>query len=271
MMEKAIDSFAVVTGASTGIGRAISGELASRRHNLVLSSLPGQGLGDLCRKLESDFGITAYCSEGDLTAEEGPETLFDFVRQKKLNVDILVNNAGIGYEGPVEGYSKKQIDNMLMLNVRAVTMLTMLFIPGLKTQDRSYILNLSSFGCYLPTAYKSIYLATKSYIYYFTRAIESELKGSTVRTCVAVPSAVRTNVNTCDRIERNGWLSRKSALEPEEVASVVIRGMFRGKKVILPGKLSGMFFGMGMIIPQGIMMYMTRWIFRNYRQGWVEA
>lgn len=132
MMEKANDSFAVVTGASTGIGRAIAGELASRRHNLVLNSLPGQGLADLCRKLESDFGIIAYCAEGDLTAEEGPETLFDFVQQKKLNVDILVNNAGIGYEGPVEGYTKKQIDNMLMLNVRAVTMLTMLFIPGLK-------------------------------------------------------------------------------------------------------------------------------------------
>jgi short-subunit dehydrogenase len=271
MMEKANDSFAVVTGASTGIGRAIAGELASRRHNLVLNSLPGQGLEDLCRKLESDFGVVAYCAEGDLTAEEGPETLYDFVRQKKLNVDILVNNAGIGYEGPVEGYSRKQIDNMLMLNVRAVTMLTMLFTPGLKTNGRSYILNLSSFGCYLPTAYKSIYLATKSYIFYFTRAIESELKGSTVRTCVAVPSAVMTNVNTRDRIERNGWISKKSALEPEEVASVVIRGMFKGKKVILPGKLSGLFFGLGLIIPEGIMMWMTRRLFRNYRQGWVEA
>lgn len=271
MMEKANSCFAVITGASMGIGRAIAEELASRKHNLVLNSLPGQGLGDLCRRLESDHGVEVYCAEGDLTADDGPESLYGFVRQLNLRVDILVNNAGIGYEGPVEGYTRRQIDIMLMLNVRAVTMLTMLFTPELKTHERSYILNLSSFGCYLPTAYKSIYLATKSYIFYFTRAIESELKGSGVRTCVAVPSAVRTNINTRDRIDRNGWFSQKSALEPEEVAYIVIRGMFRGRNVILPGRLSGLFFSLGLFIPEGIMMWMTRRIFRNYRQGWIES
>jgi len=254
-----------------GIGRAIAEELASRKHGLVLNSLPGQGLGDLCRKLESDHGVTVYCAEGDLAKDDGPETLYEFVRNKNLEVDILVNNAGIGYEGPVEGYTQKQTDLMLMLNVRAVTILTTLFMPELKKHDRSYVLNLSSFGCYLPTAYKRIYLATKSYIFYFTRAIGSELIGSGVRTCVAVPSAVRTNINTRDRIERNGWFSKKSALEPEEVAAIVIRGMLRGRSVILPGKLSGLFFGLGMFLPEGIMMWMTRRIFRNYKQGWVEA
>jgi short-subunit dehydrogenase len=88
---------------------------------------------------------------------------------------------------------------------------------------------------------------------------------------VAVPSAVRTNINTRDRIERNGWFSQKSALEPEEVASKVIKGMFRGRNVILPGKLSALFFGLGLFIPEGILMWMTRRIFRNYRQGWIEA
>jgi len=178
MMEKRDSSYAVVTGASTGIGRAIALELASRKHNLVLNALPGQELPELCRKLESDHGINVHCFESDLTACNGPESLFEFVRDLELKINILVNNAGIGYEGPVEGYSRMQIDNILMLNVRAVTMLTMLFIPGLKTHERSYILNMSSFGCYFPTAYKSIYLASKSYIFYFTRAIASELKGS---------------------------------------------------------------------------------------------
>lgn len=225
---------AIVTGASLGIGRAIAIELASRKHNLILNSLPGQGLPDFCRELESEYKISAYCAEGDLTEDKGPEYLLDFVKSNRLRVNILVNNAGIGYEGPVEGYTKKQIDDMVLLNVRAVTMLTVLFTPELKTHKRSYILNLSSFGGYLPTAYKSIYLATKSYIFYFTRALESELKGTSVRTCIAVPSAVRTNINTCDRIERNGWFSKTSALNPEEVASKVINGMFKGKKVILP-------------------------------------
>jgi len=265
-METENKNCAVVTGASLGIGRAIAGRLASRGYDLVLNSLSGQGLPDFCRELESKYKIRAFCTEGDLTEVDGPGKLFGFTEEKKLSVNMLVNNAGIGYEGPVEGYSRKQVDHMILLNVRATTLLTVLFLPYLKMHERSYILNLGSFGGYLPTAYKSIYLATKSYVYYFTRALESELKGSKVRTCVATPSAVRTNANTIDRIERNGWFSQSSALSPEEVAEEVLSGMFKGKKVILPGRLSRLFFRVGSFVPEGIMLWLTRRIFRNYRQ-----
>jgi short-subunit dehydrogenase len=270
-MEAETVSHAVVTGASQGIGRAIAKELASRNHNLILNSLPGQGLSDFCGELENEYKIRAYCADMDLTAENGPENLFNFVQENRLRVDILVNNAGTGFEGPVEGYTKKQVDNMIMLNVRAVTMLTVLFTGELKTHKKAHILNVGSFGGYLPTAYKSIYLATKSYVYYFTRALESEFKGTSVMTCIAVPSAVRTNVNTCDRIERNGWFSQKSALDPEEVAAQVVKGMLRGKKVILPGKLSCLFFGLALFVPEGIILWITRRIFRNFRQGSIEG
>jgi short-subunit dehydrogenase len=257
----------LVTGSSLGIGKAIAKELASRNHNLILNSLPGQGLPDLCHELESAFKIRTYYVESDLATEKGPENLFEFVQNNRLRVNILINNAGIGYEGPIEGYSQKQIDHMILLNVRAMTLLTVFFTPELKTHNRSYILNISSFGGYLPTAYKSVYLATKSYVYYLTKALESELKGSSLKTCVAVPSAVRTNKNTLDRIERNGWFGQKSALNPEEVAVEVLNGMFKGKKVILPGRLSRLFFSIALFVPEGIMMILTRRIFKNYRQG----
>jgi len=265
-METENKNCAVVTGASLGIGRAIAGRLASRGYDLVLNSLPGQGLSDFCRELESKYKIQAFCAEGDLTEVDGPGKLFGFAEEKKLRVNMLVNNAGIGYEGPVEGYSSKQIDHMILLNVRATTLLTVLFLPELKMHEKSYILNLGSLGGYLPTAYKSIYLATKSYVFYFTRALESELKGLKVRTCVATPAGVRTNANTIGRIERNGWFSQSSALSPEEVAEEVLSGMFKGKKVILPGRLSRLFFRVGSFVPEGIMLWLTRRIFRNYRQ-----
>lgn len=266
-MEKESNACALITGSSMGIGKAIAKELASRNQSLILNSLPGQGLPDFCHELESTFAIRAYCVENDLTAENGPENLFEFVQNKKLRVNILINNAGIGYEGPIEGYIQKQIDHMILLNVRAVTLLTVFFIPELKTHKRSYILNISSFGGYLPTAYKSVYLSTKSYVYYLTRALESELKGSSIKTCVAVPSAVRTNKNTLDRIQRNVWFGKKSALEPEEVAFEVLTGMFKGKKVIVPGKLTKLFFSIALFVPEGIMMWLTKRIFKNYRQG----
>ncbi len=259
-------TFALVTGASSGIGRAIARELASRNHNLILHSLPDQGLSEYCVDLENNYKIRALHYEVDLTDEIGPQLLFEFVKSMQCRLNILVNNAGIGFEGPIESYSKKQIDYMILLNIRALTLMTFYFTPELKTHKESYLLNISSFGCYVPTAYKSIYLASKSYIYYFTRALESELNGTSLHTCVIVPSAVRTNKIVLDRIGRNGWFSRKSALYPEEVARIGIEGMLRGKKVIVPGILTNLFFSFGMLVPEGIILWLTRRIFRNYKQ-----
>lgn len=258
-------SYAVVTGSGTGIGRAIARDLASRKYNLILHSLPGEGLSDLCRDIQNEHNVIVHSFESDLTAEKGPEEFFEFAKSRGCNVSMLVNNAGIGYEGPVEEYSTKDIDRMILLNIRALTHLTHFFMPELKSSEKSYILFMSSFGCYLPTAYRSIYLATKTYIYYFARSLESELKGTSVSTCVMVPSAVMTNVNTLDRIRRGGWFSQKSALMPEEVAVSGIKGMLRGKKVIMPGFLTNLFFAVGMFLPAGIMMMITRNIFRKYK------
>jgi short-subunit dehydrogenase len=257
--------YALVTGASTGIGRAIAKELASRKYNLILNSLPGQGLSLLCGEIEKDYGVKVICHEVDLTTETGPLSLFEFVSKSQISISVLVNNAGIGFEGPIEEYFTADIDTMIFLNIRALTLLTHYFTPGLKKCRKSYILFLSSFGCYLPTAYRSIYLATKSYIYYFARALESEFAGSPIRTCVMVPSAVSTNRFTLDRIRRGGWISQKSALSPEEVALTGIRGMFRGKKVIMPGVLTNIYFALGSFVPVGIAVMITRKIFRNYK------
>ncbi len=253
--------FTLITGASTGIGRAIARELASRKHNLVLHSLPGENLAGLCNELTDNFKVQALFNEGDLTTKDGPRSLFEFVEKNGCRINILVNNAGIGYDGPIENYSMEEIDEMIMLNIRALTHLTYLFTSELKTHNESYILFLSSFGSYIPTAYKSIYLASKSYIYYFSRALQSEFSGTSLRTCVILPSAVTTNKKTLDRIRRGGWTGRLSSLSPEKVASIGIKGMFRGRKVIIPGSFTNLFFFFGQIVPEGIILRITHRIF----------
>jgi short-subunit dehydrogenase len=263
-MEKDNNAFAVITGASTGIGKAIACELAERKHNLVLHSLPDQGLKELCSDLGSTNNIKVLGIEGDLTAEKEPERIFGFVKQENLTVDILVNNAGVGFEGPLECCSKEQIETMIMLNIRALTLLTFYFTPDLKKYRESYIMNLSSFGAFLPCAFKSVYLASKSYIYYFTRALKSEFNGLPPFPCVVVPSAVRTNKNVLGRISRNGWLSQKSALDPSEVAKIAVAGMFRKRDVIIPGSITNFYFRMGLFVPEGIMLRITKNIFKNY-------
>lgn len=257
-------NYALVTGASTGIGRAIAEELAARKHNLILNSLPGQGLSVVCEELANKHGIHAIYYEIDLTIKEGPQFLYEFVKSKSCKVDMLVNNAGIGFDGPIESYSVEEIDYMIFLNIRALTLITHFFTPELKKRRKAYVLNISSFGCYLPTAFKSVYLASKSYIYYFTRALDSEFRGTSVSTCIFTPATVKTNPNVLDRMERAGWFGKRTALDPEEVASEGVRGMLKGKKVIIPGTINRLFFSFGLFVPLGILMVLTHNIFRNY-------
>jgi uncharacterized protein len=254
--------YTLITGASRGIGRALAYEMASRGHNLILNSLPGEGLGILSSTLISRYNIKVHCFEIDLTESDGPQNLFSAAENNRYKVNILINNAGTGIEGPLETYSRQEIDTILFLNVRALTLLTYYFTPSLKKHS-SYILNISSLGCYIPTAYKSVYLATKSYIYFFTRALESEFKGTTVKTCMFIPSAVRTNEKVMERIERTGWTAKASLLEPEEVASSGIKGMLRGRRVIIPGRFNRFIFTIGLFLPEGIVMAVIRNIFRR--------
>ncbi len=254
--------FALVTGAGKGIGREIATALAVRGHNLILSSLPGENLDMLCSVLSEKYGIKTHYFEVDLAKNNGPELLYMKTVENGLKVNILVNNAGVGIEGPVETYSREIIDSMILLNIRALTLLTFYFTPELKKRP-SYLLNISSFGCYTPTAYKTVYLATKSYIYYLTRALGSEFKGTSVRTCLLIPSAVRTNELTIKRIDRAGWLARASVLDPEDVASKVLNDMFKGRKVVIPGRINRFIFGISALVPEGIIIAAVRNLFRS--------
>jgi short-subunit dehydrogenase len=256
------DFYTLITGASSGIGKAIASEMASRGHNLILHSLPGEHLDNFSSHLMENDKVKIRYFEIDLTEHDGPFRLFNSVKSENLQINILVNNAGIGIEGPTESCSNKDIDYIISLNVRAFTLLTTLFIPELK-KTSSYILNISSLGSFIPTPYKSVYLASKTYIFYFTRALEAELKGTSVRTCIFAPGGVRTNKKVLERIERAGWIGKSSSISPEEVARHGIKAMFKGRKVVIPGKLSNLIFTFGLFIPEGIIMAVTRKLFKR--------
>lgn len=255
--------FTLITGASSGLGKALAEELAARKYNLILHSLPEQGLADFSNELRINHKIEVLHYETDLTTNDGPSSLYEFVRKNLCNVNMLINNAGIGYDGPIENYTRQQIDQMILLNIRALTLLTYFFTPDLKKNSKSYILNISSLGCYHPTAFKSVYLASKAYIFNFTRALDSEFKGTSVRTCILAPGAIRTNKFVLDRIKRSGWFGNYSALDPSEVAATGIKGMLKGRKVMIPGKFNCFIFSIGLFVPEGIIVFITRRIFRK--------
>ncbi len=255
--------YAIVTGASAGLGRAFAEELARRGHNLLLVSLPGTGLSELSDSLRQQGNISVHFIETDLRRREAPEEIATYAREHGLEADILVNNAGIGHGGEIGEYSDDAIEESVFLNMRCTTLMTNLFIDELKKRKRAYILNLGSFGGFMPMAYKSIYSATKSYIYHFSLAVRQELRGTGVSISVAMPGPVLTNHKVRERISRQGFLARSNVIEADKAAAYMLDRLFRGRGLIIPRWTMRFSYFAGCLLPFRVLMLITGRLFRG--------
>lgn len=255
--------YALVTGASQGLGKAIAEELARRGHNLLLAALPGTGLPELTASLEGMYNVKTRFLETDLMRRESPTEMIQFARTNNLEVDILVNNVGIGHGGAIGDYSDAAIEESVFLNMRCTTLMTNAFKDELCSRGRAYILNIGSFGGFMPMPYKSIYSATKSYIYNFSLAVREELRGSGVSVSVAMPGGIITNGKVRERVNKLGPLGRVNALEPDVAARHLVALMFRGRSVIIPGWTNKAAYYIGCALPFRVLLVLTGKIFRG--------
>ncbi len=226
--------YTLITGASTGLGKAFAEECASRKMNLILISLPNENLDKLCEKLKQTYQIKVQCKETDLT---NLETVVDFANwvTQNFTVNILINNAGIG---GTQGFADSEIgylDNMIQLNIRAMTLLTRILLPELKKLNSSYILNVSSLAAFSPVPYKTIYPATKAFVHHFTRGLEAELEDSNVSVSVLNPGPIMTNADVSTRINGQSSYVKLSIMTPAQIATIALGKMLKGKSVIIPG------------------------------------
>lgn len=255
--------YVLVTGASQGLGKAIAGELAGRGHNLLLAALPGTGLPELTASLEGRYNVQVRFLETDLMRREAPAELLHFARTNSLEVNILVNNVGIGHGGAIGDYSDAAIEESVFLNMRCTTLMTNTFKDELCSRGRAYILNIGSFGGFMPVPYKSIYSATKSYIFNFSLAVREELRSCGVSVSVAMPGGIITNGKVRERVSKLGPLGKLNALEPDVAARFLIEGMFRGRSVIIPGFTMRIAYYIGCFLPFRLLLALTGKIFRG--------
>lgn len=253
--------YTLITGASSGIGGALAEEFARRHRNLLLISLPDTGLEKFCEKLTSKYNVLCRFFEIDMLDSKAPDKIRGFVQDKNLRINILINNVGAGHAGNMGDYSTEEIDEMILLNIRSTTHLTNLFIEELKSHPESFILNMGSFGAFVPTPHKSIYMASKAYIYYFSCGLSAELKNSSVKVCIAMPGSVRSNKKMIDRIKSDGAMSNFMALTPGEVAKYVVPRLFSGEKVIIPGMVTKAVYFLGLALPYALILYFMKNMF----------
>ncbi len=220
---------AVVTGASSGIGRDIAIELAKRGYELILVSRRAEKLKELTKELPTRTEIVC----ADLSVEENCYSLYERCRDK--DVEVLINNAGFGIFGDFCDIPKERETEMINLNVKAVHILTKLFLKDFKAADKGYILNVASAAGFMPEgALLSAYYATKAYVLSLSRSINTELKMAHSNVCVSVlcPGPVKTEFNAVAGVQ-----FASGGLDSKKVAEIAVEGLFSGKKVIIPGAL----------------------------------
>jgi len=230
----AIPIYTLITGASTGLGKELAIVLAKRHKNLILTALPGRNLQLLCQELENLYGIRANSYECDLTDEK---ELLKFIRYVRSNfeIDTLVNNAGIGGTRKFLDVSPIYLDKIIRLNIRATTMLTHQLLPKLLVHKKALIINIASMAAFGPIPYKTIYPASKAFIYSFSRSLNKELKGTGVRVVVVNPGQIVTNPDVTLRLIKQGFLGKIGLLTAGKIANITIKNAEKGKQVIIPG------------------------------------
>lgn len=217
---------ALVTGATSGIGREMAVLLARRGCKLILASRNTKKMEQLQRRLPVPVRIIT----ADLSREEDCFRLYEAVKDE--NIDILINNAGFGAFGRFSQIPLETELNMLDLNVRAVHILTKLFLADFRERDGGCILNVASSAGFLAGPLMASYYATKSYVLRLTEAIYEELRreGSHVHISALCPGPVETGFN-----ERANVRFSLRGLSARKVAAYGLRGMFRGKPALIPG------------------------------------
>ena len=225
---------ALVTGASSGLGVELAKVLAQHGIDLVLAARRLDRLDALAAQLRSDHGIDVVAFRIDLSSADGPQQLFDQVQSAGLRIDILVNNAGMGHFGPFLKQSLAQIQEMIAVDVVAVTTLTRLFAEKMKQQGGGHILLVSSFAALAPIPRYSIYSAAKAFLIAFVQALGHEWKHSGVHLSAVVPGFMWTEFHDVAHHQRTS-LMKLTTLPVHYTARKAINGMFRGKLLITPG------------------------------------
>jgi uncharacterized protein len=231
---------ALITGASSGIGKDMSIVLSKQGHDLILVARNKNLLMKLKKELQTNVEII----DMDLSDPSACIRLHSMV--EKENIDILINNAGYGLFGEFDKTSLKDELNMIDLNIKAVHILTKLFLRDFKERNSGYIMNVASMAAYQPGPLMATYYATKAYVLRMTLAIYGELKESKSKVviCALCPGPVDTNFNQIAKVS-----FAMKALPSPYVAKYAIKKMFKKKTIIIPGIASKIGAKLSMFIP----------------------
>lgn len=245
---------ALITGASSGLGRAFAKQLAERDYNLVIVARRENLLKDLARKL-SQVKVNIYAI--DLTAENAVENLIKYLSDEKIFIHVLINNAGFGDYDRFDQADIGKLQNMIDLNVKVLTDLMYYISQQMIRRQSGYILNIASTAAFQPGPMMATYFATKHYVLALSEAVAHEWKNEGVKVCALCPGPTKTEF--FDHADMNNSTMMKSIKLPsaEEVSKFGLEFMFKGKSLAVHGFINNLLIFIGRFTPRKVLTAMT--------------
>jgi hypothetical protein len=257
LLRPAPDRTAVVTGASSGIGREIARELGRRGHQVTLVARSADALTDLAAELTASFGVRADVLPADLSEREARAALPERVAALGLSVDVLVNNAGLSTLGPVARGDVAAELNMIELDVAAVVDLTTRFLPGMVERGHGALLNVASTAAFQPLPGQAGYGACKAFVLSYTQSLAGELRNTGVTATALCPGPVDTGFGETAGFTKDEAESALPSFMWESAAAVAraaVDGLDRGRMVVIPGAVNRAASMFAQVTPRSVLV-----------------
>jgi short-subunit dehydrogenase len=222
----------LITGASSGIGEAFARKLAKRGRNVLLVARSEEKLIALCNELGRVSGVRAQYIVMDLTAPDAATQLIEEINKRELQIEMLVNNAGFGSMGDFSKLDLATELEIIDLNVKSLVELTHRFLQPMRERRQGTIINVASTAAFQGVPFMATYAATKAFVLSFSEALSEENRPHGIRVLALCPGVTDTNFFAASKIDRPPM---RTVQTPEEVVNAALRGLARGKNVVVSG------------------------------------
>jgi uncharacterized protein len=253
---------ALVTGASSGLGADFARELASRGTNLIIVARRTEQLESLAAEIREAHKVEVETISSDLSLASAAQDLHDRIATAGKPVDILINNAGLGLYGESALIPWPKEQAMLQIDVVTLAGLTKLFLPHMLDRHFGYILNVSSVGAYQPTPLYASYSAAKTFVLFYSEALEHELRDSGVWVTVVSPGVTATEFLKVSGQHATGY-QRLFMMRSPDVVRIAVDAMLAGKRTVVPGFFNALLAWAAALTPRWLSLPLAESLMRS--------
>jgi uncharacterized protein len=253
----------VITGASEGLGHALARRIVREGRALVLIARSQDTLHSVANELKAAHPHSVVIADAiDVGSMDAYERISGILARNNLYLDVLVNNAGTALSGPFSVQDPAGIDEMVATNVAALTRLTRLALPPMRSRCRGGIINISSLASFAPGPWNAAYFASKAYVLSLTAAISAECAGEGVRICAVTFGPVRTKMLEELGGSQTHFKSMFASSSPDRMARLAWRSFKLGRRVVVPGFTTNVVAWWIRAMPYEFLLPMMSWLMK---------